>query len=435
MIQSITNEVKEILGDKFSKNESTSLRLSKYICFDKGNAENKRNQIDAVVKCHNKHSKNQSFTHPASEKLYMKLGGRLIINQAGGALENAGLCLGRNFGSPYIPGSAVKGCARHYAWELWQAMEESAKRQELAKKIATTFGFPTNDRMSKPDKVKERQNPDEYLDNYLEDKYPELFGEKGKLKSTAGSVSFLAAEPEGEVKLVTDILTCHHPEYYGGKRDKALDNEDPIPLPFPVVEAGSTFVFQIMPLKREADTCFAEKMLKEALEINGIGAKTSAGYGWFEEDLERLERIRKEAEEKATILAAANAEQERIAKNRADQDAINECIAQEKQSKIDNENAEQEAKQKAALEGNLAEGLKDKSFSDIINLMDTANKAGKEYTDEELDCLKQFIKDCISSANKKDKKKFRDAKKDYWKRLGGWLGHELKNQWFKEIVG
>src|SRR5438034_1425306 len=37
-----------------------------------------------------------------------------MVNMAGGVMENAGLCLDR-FGLPYIPGSAVKGCARRAA--------------------------------------------------------------------------------------------------------------------------------------------------------------------------------------------------------------------------------------------------------------------------------------------------------------------------------
>jgi CRISPR/Cas system CMR subunit Cmr6 (Cas7 group RAMP superfamily) len=37
-----------------------------------------------------------------------------MVNMAGGVMENAGLCLDR-FGLPYIPGSAVKGCARRTA--------------------------------------------------------------------------------------------------------------------------------------------------------------------------------------------------------------------------------------------------------------------------------------------------------------------------------
>lgn len=43
--------------------------------------------------------------------LYAQLLSRLMVNMAGGVMENAGLCLDR-FGLPYLSGSAVKGCAR-----------------------------------------------------------------------------------------------------------------------------------------------------------------------------------------------------------------------------------------------------------------------------------------------------------------------------------
>ena len=46
--------------------------------------------------------------------IYAQLQSRLMVNMAGGVMENAGLCLDR-FGLPYIPGSAVKGCARRAA--------------------------------------------------------------------------------------------------------------------------------------------------------------------------------------------------------------------------------------------------------------------------------------------------------------------------------
>lgn len=46
--------------------------------------------------------------------LHAQLQSRLLINMAGGVMENAGLCLDR-FGLPYLPGSAVKGCARRAA--------------------------------------------------------------------------------------------------------------------------------------------------------------------------------------------------------------------------------------------------------------------------------------------------------------------------------
>src|SRR3989454_9666269 len=46
--------------------------------------------------------------------LFAQLQSRLMVNMAGGVMENAGLCLDR-FGVPYIPGSAVKGCTRRMA--------------------------------------------------------------------------------------------------------------------------------------------------------------------------------------------------------------------------------------------------------------------------------------------------------------------------------
>ena len=277
----------------YDLNESASLRLGKYVRFDK---KIKRDEIDAVVDCHNTYIEEQEFFETdSSELLYMTLEGRLIVNQAGGVLENAGLCLHRNLSYPYIPGSAVKGCARHYAWEQWKNLEDSEEKKEIARLIALTFGYPTNEKR---------------LDFYLAEIFPTDFGENGKYKSFSGSVAFMNATPYRKATLVTDILTCHHHDYYNGKLTAAIDSEDPVPLPFPTVEKGSTFVFQIIPLKNDGKTTeFAKKMLKEALEINGIGAKTSAGYGWFTENSSIADKLEKEkAEERAQKQAERDTE-------------------------------------------------------------------------------------------------------------------------------
>src|ERR1035437_2733694 len=60
------------------------------------------------------------------ELLLAELQSRLMINMAGGVMENAGLCMDR-FGVPYIPGSAVKGCARRMAI---QSLLESREASE-----------------------------------------------------------------------------------------------------------------------------------------------------------------------------------------------------------------------------------------------------------------------------------------------------------------
>ena len=59
-----------------------------------------------------------------------KLEGRMAINLAEGLIENAGICLDRLFGLPYIPGSAVKGIARHAA--LWNIRNSTSDNKEEA---------------------------------------------------------------------------------------------------------------------------------------------------------------------------------------------------------------------------------------------------------------------------------------------------------------
>ena len=135
----------------------------------------------------------------------------LIVNQANSILENAGICLHRFFDYPYIPGSAVKGVARHAAWEKWFAEEEPTKKLELAQKIADVFGFPTGDK--RPEKNASERD---YLDDYLWKNSPEKYGTKENSKSYAGTVVFMDAIPKSTDKLclVADICTSHHPDYY-----------------------------------------------------------------------------------------------------------------------------------------------------------------------------------------------------------------------------
>lgn len=264
--------------------ESPSLRLTKYLEIgDKTKAA----EISAVVTCANKyvpqHVKETTlFTIPKQNgtdgvTIVATLKSRLIVNQAGGILENAGLCLHRHFGYPYIPGSAVKGLARHAAWCEWKAEEDEDKKLEIAKKIADVFGYPTGD-------AKPKKNPSNrlYLDDYLKEIEPEI-------KDCSGSICFMAAEPVERAPLVTDIVNCHHADYYQGNLKEPTDTENPIPNFFPTVEKGAQFQFQLIPLRMcsEEDMLSAKKWLVEAINVHGIGAKTAAGYGWFEDNTEK----------------------------------------------------------------------------------------------------------------------------------------------------
>ena len=155
--------------------------------------------------------------------------GRLLVNHTGGIVENSNLSLHRFFCCPTIPGSALKGIARN-----------AARFDEDQERFARVFGG----------------------------------AEKGQ-KDHPGSVAFLMAVPEkGDWKLVVDVLTSH----FGS------DTKNPNPGFFPAVEKGATFRFSVAPTARteEGDLEFAVKYLKLALSENGVGAKTAAGYGWFE---------------------------------------------------------------------------------------------------------------------------------------------------------
>lgn len=300
MSATVTNELAALLGgvDRgYPACESPSLRLEKFVRL--GGDSEKKAEIDAVVACHRSHARPIPFFEPKGCVSFVaKLRSRLIVNQAGGVLENAGLCLHPHFGAPFIPGSAVKGVARHAAWCEWNEEPDAAKKDAVAKRIAEIFGYPTND---------------DGLDAFL--------AARGwKDKSSSGSVAFLPAVPTDAGRLATDIVNCHHPDYYGGRRNVATDDESPIPLPFPTVDEGVSFVFSIVPVRPGADIESAKKWLVRALSENGAGAKTAAGYGWFDCDPARTEKWR-------TERAAVRASAERESRKRAFAGSLGEVSA------------------------------------------------------------------------------------------------------------
>jgi len=295
--------LERLCSTEFNKLESASLRLDKFVHLG-GNCKNFEmrevcKRINLLKTTYRKI--NWSLpTPPASGKeFFMRLEGRLALHLAGGILENSGMCIHPHFNCPYLPGSGVKGVARHAAWLRWN----ENKRLEDALRVAWIFGFPTCDSS---------------LDQFLAKQKPEWFGKDGKYATFAGTVSFLPSFPvEGNFEAIVDIVTCHHPKYYSGKKDHPTDDESPNPQFFPVIEKGSLFRFIIIPLRtlpKELDLDIknlmehAVQFLKDGFSLLGAGAKTAAGYGWFAEDqaaAERADAERQKAEQ-------AQAEQKRL---------------------------------------------------------------------------------------------------------------------------
>ncbi len=248
--------------------------------------------------------------------LFGKLQARLMVNMAGGVMENAGLCLDRLTGIPYIPGSAVKGCARRMAVQL--LLEAPAdQKADLLTQIALIFGWSDLEWRTKADLRPRRNESDEEFQKRWEQERSDfayacgdelwqrlsdevmagLAGRLGvsvtrnrqgriELPSFAGSVSFLPAYPiqAPNPDLELDVVTCHHRDYYAGKLPVATDTEEPNPVVFPAVAPGHVFAFAVVPL-RNCDATLLNRAcnwLKAGLETFGLGAKTNAGYGWFD---------------------------------------------------------------------------------------------------------------------------------------------------------
>jgi CRISPR-associated protein Cmr6 len=193
-----------------------------------------------------------------------QLEGRLAINLADSLIQNAGICLDRLFGLPFIPGSAVKGVCRHTALEELKA-GKGEDRARLFELFLGVFGTADND----------------FANGDLQP-FRELLGSRPE--NQRGLVCFLPAYPVNEAKVVVDLTNVHYPDYYQTGRPEDLSKERPLPNPFPAVEIGAQFAFCLMLNRPSADAKILEaarRWLESALVVRGLGAKTASGYGWF----------------------------------------------------------------------------------------------------------------------------------------------------------
>lgn len=227
------------------------------------------------------------------------LGSRMMVNLAGGVVENAGIALDRCFGLPLIPGSAVKGITRVQAlWEIHEAKGDEKIR--LLRLAMLLFGYGAHDLRGD---FGWAGGPRE----------AQAIADQIGAQDFKGCACFLPAYPTTPATLVVDMVNPHYPIYYRGGSQRAEDNENPIPNYSPAVEAGSTFGFAAL-LNRVPDLpnitaagllAQMKEWLERAVTRKGVGAKTAAGYGWFE--LGRKEAVAPSAStpRSATITTSA----------------------------------------------------------------------------------------------------------------------------------
>jgi len=167
-----------------------------------------------------------------------------------GPLE-VGFTFHRIYGFPIIPGSGLKGLARAWAYFALLEVAPESKPEENSDFIAV-FG-----------------------------REPER-GEDEDVASAGGAV-FFEAIPLDNPGLELDVINPHYPDYYTG-RGAPTDGQNPKPVFFLTVKPGVRFAFAVgwrgepNPQAHE----LAVEWLKKGLERLGAGAKTSAGYGYWQ---------------------------------------------------------------------------------------------------------------------------------------------------------
>lgn len=131
----------------------------------------------------------------------------------------------------------------------------------------------------------------------------EVLGSPGKV----GRIAFLDAIPIAPVRLEADVMTPHYAGWT--ENDPPADWRSPNPIPFLVAAARTTLVCAAVPAAGKtgeevvSDLDQVEDWLPEALDLLGAGAKTAVGYGRFtldEREKARLEEeVVKEEEQEA----------------------------------------------------------------------------------------------------------------------------------------
>ncbi len=146
-------------------------------------------------------------------------------------------------GTPYLPGSSIKGLVRSWA-------REGAEPRPDPDAVGRLLGAP----------------------------------------GSAGGICFLDAVPVAPVRLEADVMTPHYAGW--SESDPPGDWCSPNPIPFLVAARGIPFLFGVVPCgdlrAQDLDTVIG--WLRDALTWSGAGAKTAVGYGRFRHDDRQTEQ-------------------------------------------------------------------------------------------------------------------------------------------------
>lgn len=246
------------------------------------------------------------------------------------ALET-GIVLHPLYGFPYLPGSGVRGLVHHVAeMELLEGREDWSEVADpplpegtdlvsflaAAERVKAILGSLTLERLKRtrrgrpvevlgpatPRSLLARWRGSNALPKEIRARIDALLN-----RYTGGLVAFYDAVPAAGQKdlLQLDILNPHYPDYYNSEGTvPPSDDQNPNPVYFLAVRPGVRFLFpfRLQPLPAAVARDEAEKerisllgglssqdlltcvrgWLQRGLATWGAGAKTAAGYGYFQ---------------------------------------------------------------------------------------------------------------------------------------------------------
>lgn len=230
--------------------------------------------------------------------LRLKTKSRLVIGLGDESVYETSIRLHRNYGVPYIPGSALKGVTKHYAIyrlvdENYETLRDKLKKGdffELAENVQKLIEEPDDSKVSDFKSLSFNLKDEQIT---LED-LRKIFG----TQKYEGSIIFFDAFPTPDnfnqkPVLELDIMNPHYQPYYSASDNELQksvekapgDWHSPNPIFFLTVPAGIAFQFAIAPRNSDNELLSkAKALLESALEEFGVGAKTSLGYGRFENE-------------------------------------------------------------------------------------------------------------------------------------------------------
>ncbi len=240
---------------------------------------------------------NELFNSTKAETFTLRTKSRLVVGLGDESVYETSIRLHRNYGVPYIPGSALKGVAKHYAILNLanQLLKNSGDKDffKLAKavqEVLETAAKDENDERAVGRVVREKLDISDVTRVIDEIKtLRKIFGTQKR----EGLIIFFDAFPtydcikrrteSKEPILELDIMNPHYQPYYQ-QGEAPGDWHSPNPIFFFTVPAGIEFQFAVAARDREGKELIEKvrDLLIDTLNNFGVGAKTSLGYGKLE---------------------------------------------------------------------------------------------------------------------------------------------------------